>query len=166
MGSCKTEHENMMDGIKMGLFDKFFNVDETRSNQINLTKEESFLGILIAASASDGHLSNAEYLSISRVFNTSKMFSHFTEMQLKQMHQRILIMLQNDGVGTIIHTAAGTLTQELKETVFAIAIDIVLTDGIVDAKEKEFLDNLQSAIGIEEVLATKIIEVMIIKNRT
>ncbi|MHA1910369.1 MAG: tellurite resistance TerB family protein [Candidatus Kariarchaeaceae archaeon] len=75
-------------------------------------------------------------------------------------------MLQNDGVGTIIHTAARVLTSELKETVFALAIDIVLADGIVDAKEKAFLDKLQAAIGINEALATKIVEVMIIKNRT
>ncbi|MHA1910370.1 MAG: hypothetical protein ACTSYA_01630 [Candidatus Kariarchaeaceae archaeon] len=68
---------------KMGLFDKFFNVDENKSNKINLSKEESFLGILIAASASDGHLSKIEFLSISRAFNSSKMFSHLTEMQLK-----------------------------------------------------------------------------------
>ena len=57
----------------MGLFDKFFNVDETRSEQVNLSKEESFLGILIAASASDGHLSKIEFLSISRAFLSTSM---------------------------------------------------------------------------------------------
>ncbi|MCG3219469.1 MAG: tellurite resistance TerB family protein [Candidatus Heimdallarchaeota archaeon] len=150
----------------MGLFDKFFNVDETSSKQVNLSKEESFLGILIAASASDGHLSKIEFLSISRAFNSSKMFSHLTEMQLKQMYERIFQMLQSNGVGNIIHTASKVLSQELKETVFALAIDIVLADGIVDANEKQFLDKLQAAIGINEALATKIVEVMIIKNRT
>ena len=53
----------------------------------------------------------------------------------------------------------------LKETAFAIAVDIALADGYLDPSEQECLEDLFLGLEVSEELATKIIEVIMIKNR-
>lgn len=46
-----------------------------------------------------------------------------------------------------------------------MATDLVLADGEVDPKEKQFLEEFQKMLGIDDALALKIAEIMVIKNR-
>jgi len=49
--------------------------------------------------------------------------------------------------------------------VLALAAELILSDGIITVEEKELLEYLTLKLGIEEALASKIIEVMLIKNK-
>ena len=59
----------------------------------------------------------------------------------------------------------GAVPPELAETVLALATNIVLADGVVDDDEKEFINDLRTRLEISEEQSSKIIKVMVIKNR-
>ena len=46
-----------------------------------------------------------------------------------------------------------------------MATDIILSDGDLADEEEELLNALYNALGISEDMATKIIDVMLIKNK-
>jgi hypothetical protein len=48
---------------------------------------------------------------------------------------------------------------------FAVAVDLVLADGVITGEEKDFLYKLQKRLHIETNLARQITEVIAIKNR-
>ena len=149
----------------MGLFDKLFKVNETRSKELNLTEEEAFLGVALSSVAADEVISQEELNVVAHTISRMPAFRRIHPNQLLQMLDKFLQIIKREGVGTIVEAAKNSLNPQLKETAFAVAVDIVLVDGIVDQKEKEFLELLQQAVGLSDALATKIVEVMIIKNR-
>jgi hypothetical protein len=53
----------------------------------------------------------------------------------------------------------------MRESVFAVATDLILVDGVVSLEEKEFLNDLYQALNLDSEVATQIVEVMLIKNR-
>lgn len=57
------------------------------------------------------------------------------------------------------------LSDDLKLTAFACAVDIALADGVLEEEEKDIINQLAEALSIPENIAISIIEVMIIKNK-
>lgn len=49
----------------------------------------------------------------------------------------VLGILQRDGVAALINAATNTLPYSLQETVFAVAADLVLSDGYVTELEQK-----------------------------
>ena len=58
-----------------------------------------------------------------------------------------------------------SLPEELHETAFANACDLVLADQGIEDEEKEYLSDLQRRLGLEREQALKIFKIMVIKNR-
>lgn len=146
----------------MGLFDKFFG---GQASAENLTAAESFAAVALAAVASDGYLSEEEAQSIPFTLSRMKLFEQYSDDMMRRLFDKLLGKLQRDGVGSLFATANESLPQDLRETAFAVAADLVLADGVVTEEERSFLDELFRALGISEEIATKVIDVMVIKNR-
>jgi tellurite resistance protein len=65
----------------------------------------------------------------------------------------------------VLEAAAKALSPELRQTAFVLAADLVLADGVVEEKEKQFLEEFQKTLQIDPELAVKTVEVMVVKNR-
>lgn len=65
----------------------------------------------------------------------------------------------------MVTASAEGLSEELKLTAFACAVDIALADGVLEEEEKAIINQLADALSIPEQTAISIIEVMIIKNK-
>jgi uncharacterized tellurite resistance protein B-like protein len=149
----------------MGLFDNLFKVNQTRVTELKLSSNEAFFGIVFSAMLADDEISKSEMDNLLYLVTRFKGFRGITANLLTNMMSRFDRIIKKEGVGTIIAAAKSSLDINLRETAFANAVEIVLADGIVDQKEKEFLEQLQVSVGISDELAEKIIDVMIIKNR-
>lgn len=149
----------------MGIFDKLFKVNTARARELELTSEEAFFGIALSSVAADEVVSQEELNVVGFTISRMPAFRKIHPNQMVQMINKFLQIIKREGVGTIINAAKNRLSEEMKETAFALAVDIVLADGVVDRKETEFLEQLQAAIEISDELVTKIVEVLQIKNR-
>ena len=56
--------------------------------------------------------------------------------------------------------------EEMKETAFAWAVDVITADGILPDENREFIWELAEKLSVDSEIAAEIIKVMAIRNRT
>lgn len=147
----------------MSLFDDLG--DEFNVDSYEFGPQEGFAGVLLCASACDGHISDEEGQGISLILGQKKLYSRQTSQQFSSMMDRLIGELKRGGPEKLLLKTYPVIPPELKETVFANAVDIVLADGVVEQDEKEFIDDLKDKLEIEEQRAKTIVKVMVFKNQ-
>ena len=145
----------------MGLSDQ-----ETNGSTTLLSGEaESFAGVVFAAVAADERITDEELKYLHIIFSRMRLFDAWAAVQYQPLFDKLNNILNNQGLDRLMEMSIESLPPKLYQTAFALSVDLVLADGIVTREEKDFLYDLQQKMGIETDLATKIIEVIIIKNR-
>lgn len=147
----------------MGLFDKI--TGGRKQTQTTLGPAEAFAAIALIAVAADGYMTDSEAQAISTTLSRMQLFRSYPGDVMRKMIDRLLGILQREGIEVLFNAAITTLPDELKETSFAVATDIVLADGEVTEEEEKLLNDLYRALEISEENAVKIIDVMLIKNK-
>jgi tellurite resistance protein len=74
-------------------------------------------------------------------------------------------LIKKRGIGPVLQAAKASLSKDELGAAFFVAVDLVLADGVVEEDEKKFLEELQRTIGMDDATATKIAEVVVIKNK-
>lgn len=146
----------------MGLFDSLFGGMERNSK---LSSQEAFAGILMGASACDGHIAEDEVSGLITTLCRMKMFQRFTDKQYNDMLNRLYGIIKKKGVDHLIEGCAEGLPAELRQTAFTNACDMVLADGVVEQDEKDFIEKLRKRLEIDRDDAVEIVQVMVIKNK-
>lgn len=126
---------------------------------------EGVAGVLLGASACDGHIDDQEVQSLMLALGRMKLYQHVNERKFGQMMDRLVGILKKGGHEKLVEKASAAVPPELAETVFANACNIVLADGVVEDEEKEFLNDITRKLDIAADRAKKIVKVMVIKNR-
>lgn len=147
----------------MGLFDNLFETQTTSDTHLN--PAEAFAAITLVAIASDGFLSEQEGQSMSFMLSRMKLFRSYSDDVMSRMLDNLLGLMRRDGPAVLMKHAKASLPHNLRPTVFAIATDLVLTDGTVTDAEQAFLQELYQILDISDEMALSIVEVMKIKNQ-
>ena len=147
----------------MGLFDNFSSVRTT--NSTDLSPAESFAGVMLATIAADGYLAREESNGLVTTLHQMKLFQNYPSESIAKMIDKLMKMMQVQGVDRLLNTAVKCLPEYLHETVFAVSTDLILADGEVSEKEEAVLSKLCNSLSISQDKVSKIIEVMIIKNK-
>jgi uncharacterized tellurite resistance protein B-like protein len=143
----------------MGIFDVLSSGNKTELKD----EKEAFVAIVFGCMAADGEISNEEVGSMIGVFSTKQMFNG---VNVNDIFKKVAkLHNQLGGAEKLIEAAASKITENLKLTTFANAVDLVMADGFAHDKEKSLLSLLQSKLSISDADATKIMEVIVIKNR-
>lgn len=144
----------------MGLFGKFKAIG--RADSPTLNAREAVLALIFLVSEADDEIDEEEIFVIIGAFERMELFAGYDiDLDIR----RVFKLMRPYGVEAIIKSAKNVLNLSLRETAFAIAVDIALSDGFLDEDEEVCLNKLYEGLGIQEDLASKIIEVMLIKNR-
>ncbi|MDZ8024639.1 MAG: tellurite resistance TerB family protein [Nostoc sp. DedQUE11] len=147
----------------MGLLDAVL-VTESQTQPV-LNSAEAFAVIVLMATAPDGYLSVEQANSITRVLSRTKLFKSYPHEMIKSLLDKILSIFQGDHFNTLFNAAKDSLSQDLRESAFAVATDLVLAEGTVAEEEKNFLNDLYQALGVSRETAIQIMQVILIKNR-
>jgi len=140
-------------------------LDTENQTHLTLSPAEAFAAITLAATATDGHLSSDEARCISSTLSRMKLFKTYPNDLMNRLFEKILSILQHDGMNSLFNAAKESLPQDLREAAFAVSTDIVLADGVVTEEEKNFLTDLHQALGVSSEIAVQIMQVILIKNR-
>jgi uncharacterized membrane protein YebE (DUF533 family) len=146
----------------MGLFDSLFGGMESSRK---LSPQEAFAGILLAASACDGHISDEEAGNLTTAVGRMKLFQRVNEKEFGTVMDKLTGILKKKGPDFLVDGCCESLPKELVNAAFANACNIVLADGVVDAEEKEFIEKLRTSLKVDENIARTIAQVMVIKNK-
>jgi hypothetical protein len=147
----------------MGLVKKMFS-GHTQVQEA-FSSAEAFAAITLAAIASDGYLSQEETTGITATLSRMKLFRSYPHDVMNRLFDKLLGILQRDGINSLFDTAKESLPPDLREAAFAVTADLILASGIVTEEENSFLDDLYHALGISTDIAMQIVQVMMIKNR-
>jgi uncharacterized tellurite resistance protein B-like protein len=132
---------------------------------LRLTVPEAFAAILVAAVAADGTLSESESDRLRGALATCRILPPNPPDGGPNVVERALTLLTDHGLPAVLTACAQVLPPDLRPTAFAQATDLVLADGRIAQREKAFIDELQEVLQVDDVLALKIVEVLLVKNR-
>lgn len=148
----------------MSVFDDVLG-DSDAFSEKQFGPQEGFAGILVAASACDGHSSDEEVRGVMKILGRMNLYSRLSDQNFGNMMDRVLGVLKKGGPEKLIQKAVPAVPPELRETAFVNACDVVLADGVVEDDEKEFIDQMMRQLEIDESRAKTIIKVMVYKNK-
>lgn len=148
----------------MSLFDDIDDAQFT-SGSPAFGPQEGYAGVLLCASACDGYIGDEEGQTVNAILSQKKLFERLTPQKLSGMMDRLVGELKRGGPERLIEKSYPAVPPELRESLFANAVDITLADGTVEPEEKEFIDNLQRQLEVDEKRAKAIIQVMVYKNQ-
>ena len=146
----------------MSFFGKLFG----EGDQItSLNQQESFVGILYAIIAADGNITQEEAQDFMKMVSRAKIMASITGNQWRDMMTKLNKLLKKGGPEAVVNLATQNIPEEMRAGVFAYACDLVFADGYADESEQKLLDIIKRDLEIEDELAYKVAEVVMIKNK-
>jgi len=146
----------------MGLFDKFFNSPQVQITYSPKTEQEAWIAVMYGCIAVDGDVSDAE---INKLTQTVVFKTMFKTHNIVDSYKAAMTMHKQIGSKQLIDSSVSKISGDNKATLFALALELLLADGILADKEKEIIEYLATALNLDTDLAGKIVEVTLIKNK-
>ena len=120
----------------MSLFDDILDDGGLESGSRPFGPHEGYAGVLLCASACDGHIGDEEANTLNLNLRQKKLYHRVTDQQMGSMMDRLMGELRRGGPEKLLDKSYEAVPPELSETVFANSVDIVLADGVVEDDEK------------------------------
>jgi uncharacterized tellurite resistance protein B-like protein len=127
------------------------------------TEQEAAVAILFA-----GVMFNNQQLTQSQIEHLSRMLvlsSRFQGHELNDLTRKALSLLAEQGSKKIIEQAAPLVADDFKETLFAMACEILTADGKVDENESEVVAMIALYLGLSMEVMKMILTTFLIRNR-
>ena len=125
---------------------------------------EAFVSLLIASARADGSVSPHEANQIEHVVSGMKLFRGSTLEARHTIFMAAAERIKEEGTDHVIRGAVATIPKELAATTFAVAVDLMLSDGRLTANEQRFADQLRGMLNVGREMAATIVDVLTIKN--
>ena len=127
------------------------------------TEQEAAVAILFASVLFRGQqLSQAQIEHLSRMLVLS---ARFKGHSLNDLTRKALSLQAEHGSKKIIEEAAPLVDEEFKETLFAMACEIMTADGKVDEEESEIIAMIAIYLGLSMETMKMILTTYMIRNR-
>lgn len=147
----------------MALFDVFKSSIPGNDTTFDAKNEwGAITAILVATAHADGAASEIEtdILLKSMVFKT-----WFNGAEPMFYYKNAVYALQASNPKALVDGSVKYISEDKKATLFALCCETILVDGVVTDSEKQTLDYISKQLALNEDLATKIVEVLIIKAK-
>jgi uncharacterized tellurite resistance protein B-like protein len=140
------------------------NVEEKNNTALNpVTSElEAWVGILYSCISADNQIKDSETASLSKLLYSKEKFEG---VDIAPLYAKSYHLKMDFGQIKYIAACCELIKEEDKETVFAIALEILLSDGLLGEEEKNVIEVLSKELKIDSGMTSKIIEVIFLKNK-
>ena len=149
----------------MTIFDRVLKRDRD-NGQIVLSTPEAYAAVAVAAIAADGNVTDDEANRTALNLATVAVFRRYELREMGDVLNRVALLIQRRGPAAVLKAAKETLSSAQAESAFFLAADLTLADGSFGSDEREFLEQLKNSLMVNDSTALKIVEVVVIKNRT
>lgn len=122
-----------------------------------INHHSALIFVMVIVSASDGVMSDRELRTIGAMTKTLPVFRDFEEHHLLPVAQECAAMLREpESLEQILKLVNEALPPNLRETAYALALEVALTDSRVMLEELRVLDLLRRTLGIDRLVAAAI----------
>ena len=114
------------------------------------SQQEALVYLMVILSASDRDMGDEELARIGAIVRTLPVFHGFAQARTLAVAQDCQRLLQEEaGLAGVLDLIAGTLSPELRETGYALAVDIAAADLDVKLEEDRVLQLVRERFDIE-----------------
>lgn len=135
-----------------------------QASAAGLSPREAFVCILIAGARSDESVSPHEANQIEHVAAAMKLFRGSNYETRLGTFTTAAERIKQQGIEDVIRTAAAAIPTELRATAFALAVDLMLSDGQLTTNERQFAEELRVLLNVDREMAAKVVDVLTVKN--
>ncbi|MBD0263038.1 MAG: hypothetical protein ICV78_10025 [Tolypothrix sp. Co-bin9] len=145
----------------MGKYDNIFN-SQQKSEQV-LTPEEAVAAIAVVTAAADSSLEHVDAEDIGMILWEFEVFEEYSEDEISEIVDRLMLIAEEESLGTLFSTAIDSLSDELILDAFAAGVLMVIDEEelIIPQAKTPLLKRLQQALDLEEEEAQEIIQEVI-----
>ena len=143
----------------MGLFDSV-----TGNTNTPFSDKESFAGLILAAAACDGDLADEEVRTADSIIENTRTWGKLTSADTEAIAEPVVKSIQENGLEATVENCVANLPTDLRNPTFAVCVDIVCADGVIEAEEAAFIDKLQQQLQVPDSIAQGIVDAIVCKN--
>ncbi|MEO0883140.1 MAG: TerB family tellurite resistance protein [Pseudomonadota bacterium] len=126
---------------------------------------EAYLCLIIAAAFADGDLAEEERDEIAALVKRSRTMKRLNADGLARANQVVNRRMAERGADLSAEQACQTLPMDMRLSVFAHCVDIVLADGELHPTEATFLNQITAWMSLDAEDAKNVLTSIMIKNR-
>jgi tellurite resistance protein len=122
-----------------------------------VSNEQALVYVMVMMSAVEGRIKPEELAELDLLVRTLPVFRNFDRGRLATVAQECGDMLQvKDGMKTVLSLVADQLPLRLRETAYALAVEVAAVDLAVGKEELRFLAILRDALGLDKLVTAAI----------
>jgi tellurite resistance protein len=122
-----------------------------------LSHHEALIYVMVTISAVDRAMSDEELSRIGQIVSNLPIFADFDENGLVQTAQACgEVLAGDDGLNKVLALVKRTLPSPLRETAYALAVDVAAADLLIQKEERRFLELLAENLEISKLVVAAI----------
>ena len=132
-----------------------------------ISPEQALIYAMVTMSGVEGHIKTTELKEIGHIVKHLPMFLQFDEARLTTVAQECGEILQEpEGLKAILGLIPDALSPKLRETAYALAVEVAASDLAVGKEELRFLAMLRDALGLDKLVTAAIERSAIARHQT
>ncbi|MFM8605134.1 MAG: tellurite resistance TerB family protein [Cyanobium sp.] len=120
----------------------------------------AFAAVVLASVSWDGALTMAGTRALRHALDYRPPFRGRSDGEMIALMDQLLRSLRERGASGLMDDAATVLDERQRHTAYAVAVEIMRSDGPLQPEERTILKRLADHLGLEEAETTKVAEVM------
>jgi tellurite resistance protein len=122
-----------------------------------ISNEQALIYVMVMMSGVEGTIKPEELAEIDILVRTLPVFKSFDRTRLATVAQEAGDMLQlAEGMQTVLDLVSDQLPLRLRETAYALAVEVAAIDLAVGKEELRFLAILRDALGLDKLVTAAI----------
>ena len=122
-----------------------------------ISNQQALIYVMVMMSAVEGRIAPAELAEIELLIRTIPAFKSFDRTRLVTVVQECGDILEDsEGMTTVLGLVTNQLPTKLKETAYALAVEVAASDLVVGKQELRFLAILRDALGLDKLVTAAI----------
>ena len=127
------------------------------SDTAPMSAQDALVAVMVACSASDQNMRTAELVAIQRMVNHMPIFAAYDADRTRRVSQTVFDLFEEeDGLDALFGLIREALPERLYETAYALACDVVTSDGRHSQVELRMLEEVREELHIDRLHAAAI----------
>jgi|SRR5690606_11328949 len=132
-------------------------MESAMSENAPMSAQDALVAVMVACSASDQNMRTAELVAIQRMVNHMPIFASYDADRIRRVSQTIFDLFEEeDGLDALFGLIREALPERLYETAYALACDVVTSDGRHSQVELRMLEEVREELHIDRLHAAAI----------
>jgi len=132
-----------------------------------ISTEQALIYVMVTMSGVEGKINATELKEIGRVVKSLPIFKNFDTARLTTVAQECGEMLQEpEGLMAVLGLARDQLSSKLRETAYALAVEVAAADLAVGKEELRFLAILRDTLGLDKLVTAALERSVIARYQT